>query len=271
MKSIKLTIFLLAISFLRAFAIKVFDKDCTNISIPTLTLNEYMVTKNVKEEKRAKQYTPAELEEITDFIEKNYGAVDIVGHEVESGDFHIDLAIIFPHDGANYYTICTMGRGAHKLDGLGGIKACQEFVLFLPAYWNVANESGNKEEYWWPIRLLKSVGRIDEYYGPFEILDLEENYNDFTKTSALFFTPSLTDFCGSTEVRLASGKSVEFLQMIPIDANDVEKWDNNETPIERAAEILNISQKELEDGTVSRDDLISKVLTHFEQLILKSK
>ncbi|MCQ2244255.1 MAG: suppressor of fused domain protein [Bacteroidaceae bacterium] len=224
-----------------------------------------------KREKQGKQYSQEELEEITDFIEKNYGAVDLVGHEVESGDIHIDLAVIFPHDGANYYTICTMGRGAHKLEGLGGIKARQEFVLFLPAYWNVANESGNKEENWWPIRLLKSVSRIDEYYGPFEILDLEKNYNDFTKTSALFFTPSLTDFCGSTEVRLASGKRVEFLQMIPIDANDVEKWDNNETSIERAAQILNISQKELEDGTVSRDVLISRVLAHFEQLNLENK
>lgn len=220
-----------------------------------------------KEEKQDKQYTQEEIEELTEFIEKTYGPIELIGHETESNDFHIDLALIFPREGANYYTICTMGRGAHMLDGLGGIKARQEFVLYLPAYWNIANESGNKEEYWWPLRFLKRSSRIPEFYGPFEILDYEEEFCDYTKATALFFTPSLTDFCGSTKVRLSSGKSVEFLQAIPIDANDVEKWDSCETSVERASQILDISRTEIEEGTLSRDILVSKVLSHFEQLI----
>lgn len=216
------------------------------------------------------QYTQQDIEDLTDFIENIYGHVDIVGHETISNDFHIDLAVIFPHEGANYYTICTMGRGAHKLEGLGGVKARQEFVIFLPDYWNVTEDGFNKEENWWPVRLLKYISRIPEYYGAFEILDLEEPYNDFTKTSAVFFTPSLTDFCGSTEVRLSSGKCVEFLQMIPIDDSDAEKWDAGETSADRASQILNVCKKNLEEGTISKELLVSKVLRHFEHLIIKS-
>lgn len=61
-------------------------------------------------------YSETEVDEISDFIENTFGNYEFVLHEIVSPDIHVDIAIIPPTEERNYYTLCTMGVGAHRMN-----------------------------------------------------------------------------------------------------------------------------------------------------------
>lgn len=211
-------------------------------------------------------YSQAEIEELTDYIECTFGPVSVIAHEKLSDGFHIDLAVIPPHDNSDFYTICSLGRGAHSLDGVNGFSGRQEFVLYLPGYWNVTGPGFDQVENWWPIAMLKHICRMPEYYGVAELLDFRSPYAECTNASAAFFVHSLSK--GNTaDVTLSSGKKIDFMQLIPVCNADVEIYDNCNTTEERIARILNVDISFYHNQSDSGHIIIDNILRHFECLI----
>lgn len=106
-------------------------------------------------------YTEEETTRLEQYIEANFGAFDSVFHEIVSPDIHVDIAIIKPTPNHNYYTLVTMGMGAHKMNvpsELSDLKLERaELLIHLSADWNVQSD----EEIWyWPLRWLKILARL---------------------------------------------------------------------------------------------------------------
>ena len=61
-------------------------------------------------------YSEEEIECIENHIEKQFGELGEVFHEIVSPDIHVDIWIINPTPKHNYYTLVTMGMGAREMD-----------------------------------------------------------------------------------------------------------------------------------------------------------
>ena len=106
-------------------------------------------------------YTEKEIEKVTAYIEQQYGKSELVAHEMVSPDIHCDIVIVPPTDELPFYKLVTMGAGAYKMKLPNELKSevCDraEYVIFLPKDWNIKSD---KEEDWWPIRMLKTIARL---------------------------------------------------------------------------------------------------------------
>ena len=106
-------------------------------------------------------YSEKEMDKVSEYIKQQYGEFDIVAHELVSPDIHCDIAIVPPTEDQPYYKLVTMGAGAFKMNIPEDLKSDvyerAEYVVFLPADWNLKSD---KEEDYWPIRMLKSVARL---------------------------------------------------------------------------------------------------------------
>ena len=116
-------------------------------------------------------YSEKDEAEVSGFIEDEFGPFSHVYHELLSTDMHIDIAMIPPHEGRNYYTLCTIGAGAYRMnvDSESRVKHQQpehsEFMIYLPADWKLDDESLKDESNYWPIRLLKNTARLSRRTG----------------------------------------------------------------------------------------------------------
>ena len=105
-------------------------------------------------------YTEKEMDKLSAYIKQQYGEFETVEHEVASPGIHCDIAIIPPTEEQPFYKLVTMGAGAYKMNipkGLSGICDRAEYVVYLPKDWNLESD---KEEDWWPIRMLKTIARL---------------------------------------------------------------------------------------------------------------
>ena len=106
-------------------------------------------------------YTKKEQEQYEAYITQQYGPFTKVLHEIVSPDIHLDIILIPPTEKSPYYKLITMGMGACKMNVPSHLAQYEleraELVLYLPPTWNI--HSG-KDEHFWPIRQLKTLGRL---------------------------------------------------------------------------------------------------------------
>ena len=101
------------------------------------------------------------MEAVEGHIEQYFGKVENVFHELVSPDIHVDICMVPPTEERDYYTLVTMGMGAHRMNvpvELAEYKLERaELAIALPADWKLDQESMKDEKWYWPIRLLKSL------------------------------------------------------------------------------------------------------------------
>ena len=111
-------------------------------------------------------YSEKDEEEVVECIKEDYGEFQNVLHEVVSTDIHLDLALIPPQEDRDYYTLCTIGAGAYRMEIERDIRTGyhlsehSEYIMYLPSDWKLDGESLKEEENYWPIRLLNNTARI---------------------------------------------------------------------------------------------------------------
>lgn len=103
-------------------------------------------------------YTHDEMTCVMSHIEKSFGSVTNILHEIVSPDIHVDICVIPPHDESAYYTLVTMGMGAHHMNVPDELKEKllerAELVIALPKDWDIQSKD---RQWYWPIRLLKDL------------------------------------------------------------------------------------------------------------------
>ena len=175
-------------------------------------------------------YTEEEMEAVEAHIQQYFGKFENVFHELSSPDIHVDICVVPPSGDRDYYTLVTMGMGAHRMnvpEELAEYKLERaELAIALPADWKLDQESMKDEKWYWPIRLLKSLARLpiasDTWLGFGHTMDNEEDFAKGTKLCAAILTGPQDTEDGSEVCILPSGEEVNFYQVIPLYRDELE-------------------------------------------------
>ena len=175
-------------------------------------------------------YTEEEMEAVEGYIEKYFGEVENVFHELVSPDIHVDICVVPPAEERDYYTLVTMGMGTHRMnvpEELAEYKLERaELAIALPADWKLDQESMQDERWYWPIRLLKVLARLpiasDTWLGFGHTMDNEEDFAKNTELCAALLTGPQGTEDGSEVCTLPGGEEVNFYQVIPLYRDELE-------------------------------------------------
>ena len=169
-------------------------------------------------------YTEEEMEAVEGHIQQYFGKFENVFHELSSPDIHVDICVVPPSEERDYYTLVTMGMGAHRMnvpEELAEYKLERaELAIALPGNWKLRREDLKNERWYWPIRLLKTLARLpiasDTWLGFGHTMDNEEDFAKDTKLCAAILTGPQDTEDGSEVCILPSGEEVNFYQVIPL-------------------------------------------------------
>lgn len=166
-------------------------------------------------------YSMEEVEAVEEHIKEYFGDFPTVFHELVSPDIHCDIYIVPPTEKRNYYTLLTVGMGAHVMDIPEELDAEKfgraELLICLPPDWKVGE---NSEEWFWPIGLLKGLSRLpincETWLGWGHSVDNGGSFAENTELcgSLLIYPEDVeqgADFC-----ELPSGERVNFFEVLPI-------------------------------------------------------
>ena len=175
-------------------------------------------------------YTEEEMEAVEGHIQKYFGKFENVFHELSSPDIHVDICVVPPSEERDYYTLVTMGMGAHRMnvpEELAEYKLERaELAIALPGNWKLKREDLKNERWYWPIRLLKALARLpiasDTWLGFGHTMDNEEDFAKDTKLCAAILTGPQGVEEGGEVCILPSGEEVNFYQVIPLYQNEME-------------------------------------------------
>ena len=175
-------------------------------------------------------YTEEEMEAIEGHIQQYFGDFEHVFHELASPDIHVDICVVQPSAERDYYTLVTMGMGAHRMnvpEELAEYKLERaELAIALPRNWKLKREDLKNERWYWPIRLLKTLARLpiasDTWLGFGHTMDNEDDFAKDTKLCAAMLTGPQDAEDGSEVCILPSGEEVNFYQVIPLYRDELE-------------------------------------------------
>ena len=175
-------------------------------------------------------YTEEEMEAVEGHIQQYFGDFENVFHELASPDIHVDICVVPPSEERDYYTLVTMGMGAHRMnvpEELAEYKLERaELAIALPGNWKLKREDLKNERWYWPIRLLKTLARLpiasDTWLGFGHTMDHEEDFAKDTKLCAAILTGPQGTEEGSEVCTLPGGEEVNFYQVIPLYRDELE-------------------------------------------------
>ena len=175
-------------------------------------------------------YTEEEMEAVEGHIQQYFGKFGHVFHELSSPDIHVDICVVPPSQERDYYTLVTMGMGAHRMnvpEALAEYKLERaELAIALPRNWKLKHEDLKNERWYWPIRLLKTLARLpiasDTWLGFGHTMDNEEDFAENTKLCAAILTPPQGTEDGSEVCTLPGGEEVNFYQVLPLYRDELE-------------------------------------------------
>lgn len=175
-------------------------------------------------------YTEEEMEAVEGHIQQYFGKFENVFHEIVSPDIHVDICMVPPTEERDYYTLVTMGMGAHRMNvpkELAEYKLERaELAIALPGNWKLKHEDLKNERWYWPIRLLKTLARLpiasDTWLGFGHTMDNEDDFAKDTKLCAAMLTGPQDTEDGSEVCILPSGEEVNFYQVIPLYREELE-------------------------------------------------
>ena len=187
-------------------------------------------TQDEEEFSNPEVYTEEEMEAVEGHIQQYFGKFENVFHEIVSPDIHVDICVVPPSEERDYYTLVTMGMGAHRMNvpkELAEYKLERaELAIALPGNWKLKHEDLKNERWYWPIRLLKTLARLpiasDTWLGFGHTMDNEDDFAKDTKLCAAMLTGPQDTEDGSEVCILPSGEEVNFYQVIPLYREELE-------------------------------------------------
>ncbi len=198
---------------IKDLSVSVFRKNATAYAITTSEKNNEDFAPIVYEEKQ--------LNAVEAHIEKYFGKIESVFHELVSPDIHVDIHVIEPSEERNYYTLVTTGMGAFLMNvpqhysHLNISRA--EVMIHLPANWDIKDDA---EVNYWPLRWLKIMARLpieqNTWLGYGHSVPNGGSFSEMDRFTALMLlTPALAEG-GADVCKLDNGEEVNFYNLIPL-------------------------------------------------------
>lgn len=178
------------------------------------------------QEENIEVYSEEEMDLISDYIADTFGEFESVFHEIVSPDIHVDICLIPPTEEQNYYTLVTMGMGAHRMNTPSELDDYHlqqaELLLCLPPDWNLHSD---EEKWYWPVRLLKILARLplqeDTWLGWGHTVDNGEAFDESTQLcGSMLISP--VGFGDEESVCQLPDGQVNFYQIIPLYREEME-------------------------------------------------
>ena len=183
-----------------------------------------------KKDSEPEVYSDDEMSAIEQHIKNTFGEFENVFHELVSPDIHVDICLVPPSEERGYYTLVTMGMGAHRMnvpEELAEYKLERaELAIALPSDWKLDEESLKDERWYWPIGLLKVLARLpiasDTWLGWGHTMDKESSFAENTDLCAsILISPQGVEE-GNDTCTLPNGEVVNFYQVIPLYRDEME-------------------------------------------------
>lgn len=170
---------------------------------------------------RPEVYTEEEMELVEAHISHSFGEYESVFHEIYSPDIHVDICIIPPVPERNYYTLVTMGMGAHRMQVPEELQDAHvdraELLICLPPDWEITS---NEEIWYWPIRLLKVLARMpgeeNSWLGWGHTADMGENLADNVSFTGALLASPVAFGAGAGVCPMPDGSEINFYQVLPL-------------------------------------------------------
>ena len=207
-----------------------------------------------EEKSKPELYTEEEMSAVEKHIKRFFGEFDHVFHELVSPDIHVDICVITPSEERGYYSLVTMGMGAHRMNVPEELAEYRleraELAIALPPDWKLDEESMKEEKWYWPIGLLKVLARLpaasDTWLGFGHTMDKQSPFAKDTKLCASLLTGPQGVEDGCEVCILPNGETVNFYQVIPLYRDEMEyKLEHDaDALIEKMAEVSFVVQPE---------------------------
>ncbi|MGG3269873.1 suppressor of fused domain protein [Priestia aryabhattai] len=157
-------------------------------------------------------------------IERYFGPIYMVYHEIMSHLVHVDVYHIAPSEERPYHTLITQGMSDKAMNTPPEVEGGRytELLCFLPPEWDLSEEGFKQEEIYWPIENLKFLARfpheLDTWVGFGHTIQNDNPIKPFssnTKLCASLLLPPLTEE-EAWSVHIREGKDVEFYNVLPL-------------------------------------------------------
>ena len=181
--------------------------------------------KEPKERKRQPAVGDADnIEAIAAHIAKHIGPPEHVFHELISDIVHIDVHMVAPGPGRNYYTLVTSGMSDKPMTTPGGAEEFRyaELAIRLPATWKLGPDHFKDEANYWPIRWLKLLSRFphefETWLGDGHTVptgDPPDPYADDTKLCCMMLVPGAL-VPEAFQTLVIGERTVHFWSLVPL-------------------------------------------------------
>jgi hypothetical protein len=171
------------------------------------------------------------LEAVQEHVERHLGEIAGVYHEVISPHVHLDVLQVDPFEDRPFTTLITCGMSALPMSVPEEFDAPRhvELVLTVPAEWRLTEEDFSDERWYWPIRLLKTVGRLPHEYGTWvgvgHTIPNEEPpqpYAPDTEVCGAILLPPQMIPDGMVVLERQDGDPIHFLAVVPLYAHEMD-------------------------------------------------
>lgn len=183
--------------------------------------------KNKDKQQLPEVYGKLEWKAVEEHIEKYFGPYDKVFHEIVSPDIHVDIFVSKPTRERDYYTLVTMGMGAHRMNVPKELKEKKleraELVITLPPDWEIEN---NDEKWYWPLRWLKILARLpgdyDTWLGYGHTVPKGGPLAENTGLSGVMLACPYFFDKEARVCKMPDGDEINFYQIIPLYENEMD-------------------------------------------------
>lgn len=198
---------------------------CQTLGVePPLTIPEEVLERLAEEEgpyPEPEVYDEEEMAAVEEHIQAYFGEFSQVFHELVSPDIHVDICIVEPSEERPYYTLVTMGMGAHRMRMPEDLTRSRleraEVFVCLPPDWKLTDPA---ERWYWPIRWLKILARLpgeeDSWLGWGHTVPNGGPVAENTGFTGVLLLGAQDAPEGAAECLLPGGDRVVFYQMIPL-------------------------------------------------------
>ncbi len=169
------------------------------------------------------------IEIISQHIEKYIGPVATVFHELVSDLVHIDVHLVAPDEGRDFYTLVTSGMSDRAMSAPSNDYEYAEMVLQLPPDWRLSQEDFNDENNYWPIRWMKQLARLPHEYstwiGVGHTVPNGDPPQPFAKNTGLtnwMLLPPIHFPAEFAQLPFGEDKTINFLQMFALHTDELQ-------------------------------------------------